>query len=152
MTRQAVIHLAAAFSVALAASSAHAHHSHVYFYDQCKSITVEGPVESVQFKDPHTLIILRAKDGTAYTVDWKGMSALTTAGTLGPAKAALVSGARIAVTGRPIRTGAEIREHSPEYTHEPNPRTVDPTLIRRVGDGWSWAAPPIQNPPDCKGK
>ena len=44
--------------IATAGSSASAHHSHPYFYDQCKSITVEGSVESVQWKNPHTLIVV----------------------------------------------------------------------------------------------
>jgi hypothetical protein len=41
------------------ATLAHAHHSHPYFYDECKSITVEGRVERVEFKDPHTWISIR---------------------------------------------------------------------------------------------
>jgi hypothetical protein len=48
MKRHLVI-LATAAGTGMAASSAHAHHSHVYFYDQCKSITIEGRVESVQW-------------------------------------------------------------------------------------------------------
>jgi hypothetical protein len=51
-------------------------------------------------------------------------------------------GTRIAVTGQPIRSSAQIREYLPDYTHEVNPNTVDPTLIRRVDDSWSWARTP----------
>ena len=80
-------------------SSALAHHSHPFFYDVCKMATVEGRIDSVQFKDPHTLIFLKLDDGTAYTVDWNSLSALERDGVLGPAKAALVFGARISVTG-----------------------------------------------------
>ena len=95
----------------------------------------------------------RLDDGTAYTVDWNGLSGLTNNGIIGPAKAALVSGARIAVTGNLIRSAAQIREYFPDYPkNEVNPNTVDPTLIRRVGDSWSWAARPPMNPPACKGK
>jgi len=151
MKRHLVI-LATAAGMGMAASSAHAHHSHPYFYDQCKSITIEGRVDSVQWKDPHTWIVVRLDDGTAYTADWNGLSALTNNRVIGPAKAALVLGARIAVTGNPIRSTAQIREHFPDFTNEVNPNTVDPRLIRRVGDSWSWAARPAQNPPDCKGK
>jgi hypothetical protein len=147
--RYVAIHLAALICVGTAAGSAYAHHSHAYFYDQCQSITVEGLVESVQWKNPHSLIVLRLDDGTAYTVDWSGLSGLTNQGLIGAAEAALVFGARIAVTGNPIRSAAQIREHVPAFNNEVNPRTVDPTLIRSVaGDGWRWAA---QNPPDCKG-
>jgi hypothetical protein len=125
-----------------AASSAHAHHSHPYFYDQCRSTTIEGSVEDVRWRDPHTLIVLRLDDGTSYTIDWNGLRGLTNNGIVGPAKAALVSGARVAVTGNPIRTSAEIRKYFPDYTHEVDPNIVDPTLIRRVDDSWSWERTP----------
>ena len=94
---------------------------------------------------------VKLDDGTAYGVDWNPLSRLTSTGIIGPAKAALVIGARIAVTGNPIRSMAQIREHFPDYTHEVNPNTVDPALIRRVSDSWNWARQ-AQNPPDCKGK
>src|SRR6185503_1841763 len=100
--RQELVMLAMLY-IAVAASSASAHHSHPYFYDQCKSITIEGRIESVVFKDPHSIIVLRTDDGTAYTVDWAGLSGLTREGVLDPAKGALVFGARVVVTGSPIR-------------------------------------------------
>ena len=150
MKRNLVI-LATAIGIGMAAS-AHAHHSHPYFYDSCKSITIEGRVDSVQWKDPHTWIVLRLDDGTVYTADWDGLRGLTNNGIIGPAQAALVSGTRIAVTGDPIRTLAQIREHFPDYKSEVNPNTVDPTLIRRVDNSWSWARRPAQNPPDCSRK
>jgi hypothetical protein len=74
---------------------------------------------------------------------------LTNNNWLAPAKAALVFGARIAVTGARIRTTAEIREHFPEFTSVVNPNTLDPALIRRVDNSWSWTLP---NAPVCKGK
>jgi hypothetical protein len=51
--------LAVILYLGVLASSADAHHSHPYFYDECKSITVEGRVERVEFKDPHTWISIR---------------------------------------------------------------------------------------------
>jgi hypothetical protein len=151
MKRTLVI-LTTATYLATAASSALAHHSHPFFYDQCKTVTIEGRLESVQFKDPHTWIVLRLDDGTAYNVDWNGLRGLTNNGVIGPARAALVPGARVEVTGRPIRSAAQIRGHFPDFTNDVDPNTVDPTLIRRVGDGFSWAARPAQTPPDCLGK
>ena len=151
MKRNLVI-LATATGIGMAASSAHAHHSHPYFYDQCKSITIEGRVESVQWKDPHTVIVLRLDEGTAYTVDWNGLSALTNNRIIGPAKGALVFGARIAVTGNPIRSAAQIREHFPDFPGVVNPNTVDPRSIRGVGSSFSWALSPSPNPPNCDGK
>jgi len=150
--RQKLVMLAAILYIATLASSAYAHHSHPYFYDQCKSITIEGRVESVQWKDPHTLIVVILDEGTAYTVDWAPLSRLTNNRIIGPAKDALVFGARVAVTGSPIRTAAEIREHFPDFTSDVNPRTIDPRLIRRVGGSFNWALSPSTNPPNCGGK
>jgi len=133
------------------ASTAHAHHSHPYFYDACRNVSIEGRVESVEFKDPHTLIHLRLDDGAAYIVEWGGLRGLTIAGVMGPAKESLVPGARVAVTGNPIRTGAEIREHFPEFKGDPNPNILDPYSIRRVGDTFTWALPPRTSLMSCGG-
>jgi hypothetical protein len=146
-----LVMLAAILSIATLASSAYAHHSHPYFYDECKSITIEGRVERVEFKDPHTWIFLKLDDGAAYTVDWAPMSRLTNQRVIGPAKEALVFGSRIVVTGDRIRTTAQIREHFPEFKSDVNPNTVDPRAIRRVGGSFSWAMPPRANPPNCNG-
>ena len=151
MRRNALMGLTAVCLCA-ATSSAYAHHSHPYFYDECKSVTIEGRVERVEFKDPHTWIVLKLDDGTAYTVDWAPLSGLTRNGIIGPAKASLAFGTRVVVTGNRIRTLAEIREHFPEFTSNVNPNTVDPTSIRRVGDSFSWALPPRTNPPNCPGE
>jgi uncharacterized protein DUF6152 len=150
--RQTLVMLAVILYIATLASSADAHHSHPYFYDECKSITIEGRVERVEFKDPHTWIILRLDDGTAYTVDWAPLSRLTNDRIIGPAKEALAFGSRVVVTGNRIRTAAQIREHFLDFTSDVNPNTVDPTSIRRVGDSFSWALPPRANPPNCSNK
>jgi len=138
--------LAVILDAALGAA-AYAHHSH--FYDECKSIAIEGRVERVEFKDPHTWIVLRLDDGTAYTVDWAPLSRLTNDRIIGPAKEALVFGARVVVTGNRIRNVAEIREHFPDLKSNVNPNTVDPSSIRRVGASFSWALSPRANPPNC---
>jgi len=143
--------LAAAIDIATAASVASAHHSHPYFYDQCRNITLEGRIESVEFKDPHTILVLRLDDGTAYTVDWAGLRGLTRTGVLGPAKEALVPGTRVVVTGNPIRDVTQIRQHFPNVERV-NPNTVDPSSIRRVGDEFSWALSPSPSPPNCDPK
>lgn len=150
--RQKRVMLAVILYIATLASSGYAHHSHPYFYDECKSITIEGRVERVEFKDPHTWIVLRLDDGTAYTVDWAGLSRLTNDRIIGPAKEALVFGGRVVVTGNRIRDAAQIREHFPDFKRDVNPNTVDPSSIRRVGDSFSWALSPRANPPNCDRK
>jgi hypothetical protein len=160
MTRHPAILAAAVFAVT-AGSAASAHHSHPYVYDQCKSITIEGRVESVDWKDPHTLIIVKLDNGTEYTVDWAPLMGLTRDRIIDSAKTALVTGARVSVTGAPIRTAAEIREkyatgpwagRFPEFKGEVNPNTLDPRSIRRVDASFNWALPPSANPPDCSRK
>jgi uncharacterized protein DUF6152 len=149
--RPGLVMLAVILYIATLASSAYAHHSHPYFYDECKSITIDGRVERVEFKDPHTWIVLRLDDGTLYTVDWAPLSRLTNGGIIGPAKEALVFGARVVVTGNRIRDAAQIREHFPDFDSDVNPNTVDPSSIRSVGGSFSWALPPRANPPKCGG-
>ena len=147
--KQELVIPAVILCMAALAASADAHHSHPYFYDECKSVTIEGRIERVEFKDPHTLVFLRLDDGTAYTVDWAPLSRLTNERVIGPAKEALVFGARVVVTGNRIRGAAEIREHFPDLKSNVNPNTVDPSSIRRVGDSFSWALPPRANPPNA---
>ncbi len=141
MTRRIVSSLVTAGCL-FAVTPLWAHHSHPYFYDQCRALTIEGRVDRVQWIDPHTLITLTRDDGTVYIVDWNAVNSLKGSGLIGPAQAALVTGARIAVTGNPIRTLAQIRTYFPDYTREVNPNVVDPTHIRRVDDKWRWERTP----------
>jgi len=129
--------LAAAICIVTAAS-AYAHHSHPLVYDWCKTRTIEGRVEKVEYNEPHSHVFLRLDNGTLWTVDWVPSGGLKRNGLLEPAQKALVFGTRIAVTGAPIRTLAEIRQHFPDYNTEPNPNTIDPATMRRVDDSWSW--------------
>ena len=97
----------------------------------------------------HSIIVVRQDDGTAYTVDWSPLDGLTRNRILESAKGALAFGARVSVTGAPIRTAAEIRGFFPDFKGEVNPRTIDPWVIRRVGDTFSWALPQVPDPAKC---
>ena len=142
--------LAAALSLATG-SPAFAHHSHPLTYDWCKSVTVEGRVESVEYKNPHSIIVVRQDDETAYIVDWLLLDGLTRNRILASAKGALAFGARVSVTGAPIRTAAEIRGVFPDFKGEVNPRMIDPWQIRRVGDTFTWSLPQVPDPTNCAG-
>ena len=87
----------------------------------------------------------------AYAVDWLPIANLTRDGIFESAKDALAFGARVSVTGAPIRTAAEIRGFFPDLKGEVNPRTIDPWVIRRVGDTFSWSLPQVPNPANCAG-
>src|SRR5215510_1784113 len=103
-----------AIGLCRAAVPAQAHHSHPYFYDQCKTVTVEGRVERVEWKDPHTQIYLTLDDGTTFRVEWTSLRGLTNFGIVRPAQDALRSGARVVAMGNPPRDAASVRARSPE--------------------------------------
>jgi len=145
MKRNVMIHLATAICICTA-SFAHAHHSHALFYDQCKKVIIEGRVESAQWKNPHVLIVLKMDDGTTYAAELTSLQGLANSGVAGPAQAALLPGARIVVTGNPLRDPAQIRASFPDYKEVSNTNIVDVIQIRRMDDSWSWA----QTPPGCK--
>src|SRR5262245_1344355 len=138
--------LAVAMYIVAAASSTYAHHSHPLTYDWCKALTIEGKVEKVEYNEPHSHIFLRLDNGTLWTVDWAPSGRLKRNGLLDPSQKALVFGARIAVTGAPIRTLAQMRQHFPDYNTEPNPNTIDPALMRGVDNGWSWTVNSLPGP------
>lgn len=145
MKRNVVIHLATAICICTA-SAAHAHHSHPLFYDQCKKVTIEGRVESAQWKNPHVLIVLKMDDGTTYTAEWTSLQGLTNSGVAGPAQAALMAGTRVVVTGNPLRDPAQIRASFPTIKDISNTKIVDVIQMRRMDDSWSWA----RTAPECK--
>jgi hypothetical protein len=132
------------------ASTVGAHHGH--FYDECKSVTIEGHVEQVEWKNPHNLFTLRLDDGTAYTVDWINLTRLTSAGIIGDAKHAVASGARVVVTGYRIRSAAELRKVAPKFKGDVNVNTVEARALRRVDGSFSWPPNPSTYTPACNGK
>jgi hypothetical protein len=150
-----VIRLAAAVGICAASSTTHAHHSHGLFYDQCTSVTVEGQVESIQWKNPHTLIDLTTTDGTRYRAEWTSLQGLANRGVAGSAQDALTAGERVVVTGNPMRDPAQIRASFPGYPAvrvDPALKVVDLTQIRRASDSWSWTRAPEPTPPGCARK
>lgn len=142
-----VIPLAAALCAGLA-SAAHAHHSHPAFYDFCKRVTVEGRIDSVEWKEPHTQIRITLDDGTTYRVEWGSPRILGRQGVGEAAQKGLAYGARIVVMGNPQRDPAAIKARFPEVTVTET-RVIDPLQIRRADDSWSWALQPNPNPPPC---
>src|SRR6185436_11481408 len=150
MTRIVVILLAAAIGLCTAVLPAHAHHSHPIFYDQCKTVTVEARIDRVEWKDPHIQIYLTLDDGTMSRVEWTSPRNLTIQGVTGPAQEALRFGARVVAMGNPPRDGAYVRGKFPELKdYNPDPKAVDPLLIRRADNSWSWKA---HDPADCARK
>jgi hypothetical protein len=122
-----------------------AHHSHPAFYDACKSVTIAGQVESVQWKNPHVLIDLKTDEGTAYRAEWTSAGALERRAIERPKV-----GDRVVVAGNPMRDVAAIRARFPDLKLEPPEKpVVDVTEIRSASDGWNWKRDPEPSPPKC---
>jgi hypothetical protein len=144
--RNVIVLLAVAICICTA-SSAYAHHSHQVFYDQCKKLTLEGRIESTQWKNPHVWIVFKTNDGTTYTAEWTSLQVLNTMGVAKPAQAALTAGERVVVIGNPLRDPAQIRASNPNIKEISNPNLVDIIHIRRADDSWSWTG---TGHPECK--
>jgi hypothetical protein len=139
-----------ALVICAAASSALAHHSHLTFYDSCKPVTIEGRIESVQWKDPHTQIDLTLDDGSTYHAEWISLREVTTRASIGAAQTVLTSGTRVVITGNPLRDAAQIRATVPDYKGDTRgPNLVDVAQMRRDDNSWSWRA---ENLPTCTPK
>jgi hypothetical protein len=97
-----------------------AHHSYAGFADN--TVSVEGHLEKVMFANPHVMLTIRAKDGSAYTAVWVAAFTLENRGT----KATdFKIGDVIVVRGTPAKDPA---------VHE----IARLSEVRRVSDGWRW--------------
>jgi len=153
MTRFALIPVMAALAMSAAEHRAYAHHSWGGFYDMCARVTVEGAIDTIEWKDPHTWITLKADDGTIYRTELASARGLERQGfkpdTLKP-------GDRITVNGSPMRDPALIRARFPDMKTTPgwetDPRwktTVALWQVRRASDGWSYSQSG-GTPAECK--
>ena len=153
MKRYIVIPLAAAVCLCTAASSARAHHSHGMFYDPCTTLTVDGRIEAVQWKNPHTLIDLKTNDGAVFRAEWIGLQGVANSGVAGPAQDALKVGERIVVIANPMRDAAAIRAAFPAYKEPAEKmKVIDVTQIHHASDNWNWSIGPAVIPPACAQK
>ena len=152
MGRNVAILLTTVVCFCTAAASAHAHHSHGLFYDQCTTLTIDGKIEAVQWKNPHTLIDLKTTDGATFRAEWIGLQGVANSGIAGPAQDALKVGERIVVTANPMRDAAAIRVGFPAYKEPAEKmKVVDVTQIRHASDSWNWASTPPE-PRGCAQK
>jgi hypothetical protein len=152
MTQHLVMQLTTVVCLCAAASPASAHHSHGMFYDPCTSVTAEGKIESIQWKNPHILIDLRTNEGAALRGEWTSLQGVMNSGIAGPAAEALKVGERIAIAGNPLRDAAAIRASFPAYKEPADKTKVIDVLQIRHGDNWSWANPADATPRACAQK
>jgi hypothetical protein len=123
MLKRNVILLAAA--VALAASTASAHHSFAATYETGKSITLEGAIVQFVYRNPHSFVHVDAPDATGvsqrWAVEWGGTTQLAQAGVK---RDSLKIGDKVVISGRPSRVPGEYR--------------VLMVNLKRPSDGFTW--------------
>lgn len=146
MKRHLTIHMAALLGFSLMARPAGAHHAYATYFDLCTRVTIEGQVESVQWKSPHVWLYVTTNDGTVHRAEWTGPDSLERYGVRSDS---VKAGDRIVVTGSPFRDPAVIRRTVPDFKGEFLDTTVSAlTQVRRPSDGWNWGGSP-QIPPEC---
>jgi hypothetical protein len=150
MKHTLVTPLVAAFSLC-AASTAHAHHSWGANYDLC-NFTIEGRVESIEWKNPHTWFVVKTDAGTLYHVEWTGLQILDRQGFGRSAQDAVTYGARVVVTGMPPKSAATIRANYPSFKDDPDPKVIGARRIRRADASFDWFALPGPLAPECAGR
>jgi hypothetical protein len=139
MTRR--IGLAAAICLCIPAWSAHAHHSYGTFFDLCTLVTIEGQVDTIDWKDPHIWIDLKTDDGVAYRAEWTSPRNLARDGVTSDR---LKSGDRVAIAGSPPK--------DPALESKAGVKVISAlTQIRRASDGWSWTRG-RGTPAECVGR
>ena len=111
--------LALGVFVLTAGANIGAHHSYAGF-DQDRTVSVEGTIDSVLFANPHVVLTVRVPGASVYTVTWMSGRQLNLQGV---ATANLRAGDVVVVTGNPSRDSPELSKI---------------TEVRRLRDGWTW--------------
>lgn len=101
------------------------HHSFAAVYDADIEVTIEGKVVQFQYRNPHSVLHVLAKDTNGvekrYAIEWQGATQL---GAAGISAQTVHSGDLVVVTGHPGRVAAENRLLMLE--------------IKRTTDDFSW--------------
>jgi hypothetical protein len=107
--KRVVLAVAVIVSCALA-TSATAHHSFAATYLENSSVTIEGQLVQLQFRNPHSFaqMVVRQPDGqdVRYAVEWRGAGEL---GAQGVTQRTLQVGDHLVITGNPSRNTTEHR-------------------------------------------
>lgn len=127
MKRRLVALLAAGTCVLGAQASAH--HSFASTYSEDKSVTIEGELVQLLFRNPHSFVhvTVREKNGSMvrYAVEWSGAAQL---GEQGVKSETLKLGDRLVINGNPGRN--------------PSDHRVRMISLRRPRDGFGWETRP----------
>jgi hypothetical protein len=92
------------------ATGAYAHHSFAATYIADETVTIEGELIQVLFRNPHSFIhvAVKEKNGTVvrYAIEWRGAAELETQGVH---RESLKPGDRVVISGNPGRNPADHR-------------------------------------------
>lgn len=99
--------LVALAAAGLGAGAANAHHSFSMF-DQGKTMSLVGTVKEWQWTNPHTWLILTAKDDKGEVHEWRieGQSPQVLRGEQGLSRSTFKPGDQVTVTIHPMRDGS----------------------------------------------
>ena len=104
---------------------AFAHHSFAATYREKDSVTIEGELVQLDFRNPHSFVHVdvKQKDGTTvrYAVEWGGVGQL---GQQGITRETFKVGDHVIISGAPGRNAADHR--------------VRMVTLKRPADGFSW--------------
>ena len=117
--------LALLVAASLSAVPAFSHHSFAAVYDSDKEVMIEGKVVQFQYRNPHSVLHVLAKDSNGvekrYAIEWQGATQL---GAAGISAQTVHSGDPVIVTGHPGRVAAENR--------------ILMTEFKRTSDDFGW--------------
>jgi hypothetical protein len=106
---------------------ADAHHSYGATYLEDKTISLDGSIVQMLFRNPHSYVQVDVKDASGqvvrWNVEWGGVVQLSQKGVT---RDTLKPGDRVVIVGNPSRTAEDHRM-----------RLVK---ISRPADGWTWGA------------
>ena len=109
----------------------YAHHSFAATYREKDSVTIEGELVQLDFRNPHSFVHVdvKQKDGTTvrYAVEWGGVGQL---GQQGVTRDTFKVGDHVVISGAPGRNPADHR--------------VRMVTLKRTSDGFTWGQAPGQ--------
>lgn len=116
-------------ALGLSGSGAYAHHSFAATYLADETITIDGELVQILFRNPHSFVHVAVKDRNGsvvrYSVEWRGAAELEMHGVT---RESFKPGDRLVISGNPGRNPADHRLRMNSLYH---PK-----------DGLRWKAPP----------
>jgi hypothetical protein len=111
-----------AFAIAMATGSSLAAHHSYSAYETDRLIEVDGLIEELDWRAPHSLLKVRVDDNQRYIFEWQAPLSLQRRGVQ---QDTLKQGDRVHVTGNPHR----------EFEQN---RILNLKSVRRLADGWTF--------------